>query len=148
MQPFPHRYEVSAEAAVTGDVTLNSERLQDLKSAAPAEFGGPGDRWSPETLLVGAVADCFVLTFRAVAGMSQLSWTSLRCEAVGTVERVERVTRFTEVTVHARLQIPDGTDQEKARRVLEKAEQSCLISNSLKVPVHLLADVDVHRTAA
>ena len=83
MQPFPDRYEVSAGATVTGDVTLESERLPALKSAAPAGFGGPGDRWSPETLLVGAVADCFMLTFRAIAGMSQLPWTSLRCEAVG-----------------------------------------------------------------
>jgi len=148
MQPFPHRYQVSAEATVSGDVTLKSERLQELKSAAPAEFGGPGDRWSPETLLVGAVADCFMLTFRAVAGASQLSWNSLWCEAVGTVERIERVTRFTELTLRARLEVPDATDQEKARRVLEKAEQSCLISNSLKVPVHLQADVDVQRTAA
>jgi organic hydroperoxide reductase OsmC/OhrA len=71
-----------------------------------------------------------------------------RTEAVGTVERIERVTRFTEVTLRAHLRIPDATDQEKARRVLDKAEHSCLISNSLKVPVHLQADVDVQQTAA
>src|SRR6185437_15854167 len=59
MQPFPHRYEVSARASAEGDVTLESYQLPALKSASPAEFGGPGDRWSPETLLVGAVADCF-----------------------------------------------------------------------------------------
>jgi organic hydroperoxide reductase OsmC/OhrA len=77
-----------------------------------------------------------------------LPWTSLTCDAVGTVERIERVPRFTEVTLRARLQIPDGTDPEKARRVLEKAEHSCVISNSLNVPVHLLADVLIERTAA
>jgi organic hydroperoxide reductase OsmC/OhrA len=57
MQAFPHHYEVSAGATVTGAVTLESERLPALKSAPPTEFGGPGDQWSPETLLVGAVAD-------------------------------------------------------------------------------------------
>jgi peroxiredoxin-like protein len=148
MQPFPHRYEVSARATANGDVTLESHRLPVLKSASPAEFGGPGDRWSPETLLVAAVADCFALTFRAIAAMSQLSWTSLTCEAVGSVDRVERVTHVTEVTVHARLQVPDGTDQAKARRLLEKTEQSCLIGNSLKAPVHLQAEVELERTAA
>ena len=148
MQPFPHRYEVSAGASVNGDVTLESERLPALKSAAPAEFGGSGDRWSPETLLVAAVADCFALTFRAIAATSQLPWTSLTCEAVGTVERIERVTRFTELTVRARLQIPDGTDEAKARGLFEKAEQTCLISNSLKAPVHLQAEVHITRTAA
>lgn len=148
MQPFPHRYEVEAGATITGDVTLESGRLPALNSAAPAEFGGPGDRWSPETLLVAAVADCFVLTFRAIAAMSQLPWTSLTCEAVGTVERIERITRFTEITVQARLQVPEGTDEAKAGRLLEKTEQSCPISNSLKAPVHLQAEVRIERTAA
>src|SRR5437867_2875926 len=120
MQPFPHRYEVEAGVTVNGDVTLESEGLQALQSAAPAEFGGSGDRWSPETLLVAAVADCFALTFRGIAGKSQLAWTSLSCEAVGTLDRVDHVTRFTEVTVRARLEIPDGTDEAKARRLLEK----------------------------
>jgi peroxiredoxin-like protein len=148
MQPFPHRYAVEAGATITGDVTLESERLPALKSASPAEFGGPGDRWSPETLVVAAVADCFVLTFRAIAGMSQLPWTSLRCEAAGTLDRVDRVTRFTEITVRARLQVPGGTDEAKARRLLEKTEQSCLISNSLNAAVHLEAEVQTERTAA
>jgi organic hydroperoxide reductase OsmC/OhrA len=125
MQPFPHRYEVEAGAMVTGDVTLESDRLPDLTSAAPVQFGGPGDRWSPETLLVAAVADCFVLTFRTIASMSQLSWMSLRCEAVGTVERIDRITRFTDVTVRAWLKVPDSTDEAKARRLLEKTGQSC-----------------------
>jgi peroxiredoxin-like protein len=148
MQGFPHRYEVEARATVTGDVTLESEGLPELKSAPPSQFGGPGDRWSPETLLVAAVSDCFALTFRAIAAMSQLPWTALTCEAVGTVERVERVTHFTEVTLRARLQIPGSTNQEKARRLLERAEQSCLISNSLKTSVHLQAEVNIEQTAA
>jgi len=148
MQPFPHRYQVEAHATVTGDVALECDRLPDLQSDTPAAFGGPGDRWSPETLLLGAVADCFALTFRAVAGMSQLPWMSLHCEALGTVDRIDRVTRFTEITVRARLQIRDGTDAAKARRLLEKTEQSCLISNSLKAPVHLQAEVCIERTAA
>lgn len=148
MKPFPHRYEVAASTTMEGDVTLESDRLPALTSAAPAEFGGPGDRWSPETLLVGAVADCFSLTFRAIAAMSQLTWISLTCDAVGVVERVERVTRFSAITVHVRLLIADGRDEDKARRLVEKAEQSCLVTNSLKVPVHVQSEVRIERTAA
>src|SRR5688500_6979182 len=95
MQPFPHRYAVKAAANVEGDVTLDSDRLTSIPSAPPVEFGGPGDRWSPETLLVAAVADCFVLTFRAVAAISKLSWLALDCQVTGRVERVERATQFT-----------------------------------------------------
>jgi organic hydroperoxide reductase OsmC/OhrA len=38
-----------------------------LSTATPEEFGGPGDAWSPELLLLGAVESCFLFTFRAVA---------------------------------------------------------------------------------
>ena len=67
MQPFPHRYSASALANPKDEVMLRSDGLQPLHSAAPAEFDGPGDRWSPETLMVGAIADCYILTFRSLA---------------------------------------------------------------------------------
>jgi organic hydroperoxide reductase OsmC/OhrA len=143
MESFPHHYRVAAAAAVDGDVELSSDRVPTLQSASPAAFGGPGDRWSPETLLVGAVADCFVLTFRAVARASNLRWTSLRCDVTGTLDRVDRTTQFTDLEVHARLAAAAGTDLGQAKRVLEKAEHGCLIANSLKAAIHLTVDVDV-----
>jgi len=109
----------------------------------PAEFGGPGDRWSPETLLVAAVADCFILTFRAIARASKFSWLSIRCDVVGTLDRVEKITQFTGFHVRAVLRVPAGTNDEQARRILTRAEQSCLITNSLKAASHLEADVEV-----
>src|SRR5437762_7452446 len=127
MQEFPHHYAVTAAGATEGDVDLTAAGLPRLRSASPAEFGGPGDRWSPETLLVGAVADCFILTFRAVARASKLSWTSLQCDATGQLDRIDRVTQFTSVDIHAHLSVPAGTDPDQASRALDKAERSCLI---------------------
>jgi len=143
MQPFPHRYSVAAAAGVDGDVILEHERLPPLHSAPPIEFDGPGDRWSPETLLVASVADCFVLTFRAIARLSKLRWLSLTCDVAGTVDRVERVTQFTGFVVQARLRIPAGTNEDQARRLLAKAEETCLVTNSLKAKSHLEAAVEI-----
>lgn len=143
MQELPHHYAVSARAAAEGEVTLAAPRLPDLTSAPPAEFGGPGDRWSPETLLAAAVADCFVLTFRAIAGASHLAWAALECEAAGTLDRIEGTTRFTGFTVRARLEVPPGTDPDRARRLLERAEHHCLITSSLIAPCELDAEVVV-----
>ena len=131
MHPYPHHYTVQARAEATGDVEISAEGLPTLRTAPPVEFDGPGDRWSPETLLCAAVADCFVLSFRAIARASKLDWTGLECRVEGTLDRVEGKSRFTEVVVHATLRVPGGVDQERATRLLEKAEQSCLISNSL-----------------
>ncbi len=141
MHELPHRYVVSAEAVPDGDVALHAPKLTVLASASPAEFGGPGDRWSPETLLAGAVADCFVLTFRAVARASRLPWTSVECDAVATLDRIDGVIRFSDVALSARLVVPPGTDAERGRRALERAEQNCLVSNSLKASVHLKTEV-------
>jgi organic hydroperoxide reductase OsmC/OhrA len=137
MQEFPHHYTVTAKASTASDVELAAARLSTLSSASPVEFGGPGDRWSPETLLVAAIGDCLILTFRAAARAAGLNWTALECEVTGTLDRVERTTRFVAFDVRAHLRLPGGEDRERARRVLEKAERKCLISNSLTATVHL-----------
>src|SRR3954467_118195 len=101
MHPYPHRYRVAGTAESEGDVLLTTDRADTLPSAPPLEFDGPGDRWSPESLLVAAVADCFVLTFRGVARGARVSWSRLECVVVGTLERVESVTQFTRFEVDA-----------------------------------------------
>ncbi|MFM8480573.1 MAG: OsmC family protein [Gammaproteobacteria bacterium] len=137
MHPLPHVYTVTAATAPAGAVTLASPGLDELGSDAPAEFDGPGDKWSPETLLVASLVDCFVLSFRAVAKASRFDWQRLDCRAEGKLDRVDRATQFTEFTLHATLTLPAGADQERARKLLEKAEQLCLISNSLKASKYL-----------
>ena len=143
MQELPHRYQVSADAKTEGNISLKSDNLPLLISAPPAEFGGPGDEWSPEHLLVASVADCFVLTFRAVARASKLEWSNIESSAVGVLDRVGRLTQFTSLTVSATLTVPAGTDVDKAQRVLEKSEAGCLITNSLTAETHLDAKVIV-----
>jgi organic hydroperoxide reductase OsmC/OhrA len=143
MQPFPHRYLAVAAGEHTGAVVIAANDLPSLPAAPPVEFDGPGDRWSPETLLVGAVSGCFVLTFRAVARASGVAWMSLSCAVDGTLDRVDKTPQFTRFDVHARLTIPPGTDSGRARRALDKAEQNCLVANSLKAVMHFTADVDI-----
>ena len=144
MQDLPHHYIVSASARSDSNVTLSSRGLEDLESAGPPEFGGPGDVWSPETLLVGAVADCLILSFRATARAAKLEWDSLQCEVVGTLDKIERATQFTGFEVSAELTIPAGGDAAKAERLLEKAEHHCLITNSLKAESRLTTRVLVN----
>ena len=131
MHPYPHHYTVHARAEATGDVDLDADRLPTLRTAPPVEFDGPGDRWSPETLLCAAVADCFVLSFRAVARASKLEWQAVEASVEGKLDRVEGKSRFTEIVVRATLRVPAGTDHQRAEKLMEKAEQVCLISNSL-----------------
>jgi organic hydroperoxide reductase OsmC/OhrA len=142
MQPYPHHYFVAASARAEGDIVLDSNRLPPLVTAAPEEFGGPGGRWSPETLCVGAVADCYALTFRSVARNMKLPWLSLRCEVEGTLDRPDRTPQFTHFALRATLVVPTGVGEPEARLALERAEQGCLITRSLKGSSHLDATVE------
>lgn len=141
MQDFPHHYHVTAAASGDENVALTSPGLVSLESAAPAEFGGPGDQWSPETLLAAAVADCFILSFRAIARASRFEWLSLECKVDAVLDKVEKVTQFTEIHEKVVLEVPAGTDERKAMRLLERAEHVCLVTNSMTATTHLDATV-------
>ena len=135
MQALPHRYSVTAGVHGNERVFLTSHGLPTLASAAPSEFNGPGDQWSPETLLVAAVADCLVLTFRAVANGSKLPWVSLTCDVEGLLERKDHITAFTAFKISAHLEIPEGVSEVRAHRLLVKADETCLVTRSLKAAV-------------
>jgi organic hydroperoxide reductase OsmC/OhrA len=54
---------------------------------------------------------------------------------------VEGHAQFTRYACLAKLTVPAGTDPAKARSLLERAEHVCLISNSLRGPRTLEAEV-------
>jgi len=131
MQPYPHHYCVQAQGGTSGSVALRSAALPPIETDAPPEFGGPEGFWSPESLLVASVADCYVLSFRAVARASRLEWDSLSVEVEGVLDRVEGVTRFVRFTLRPRLAIAAPQRESLARTVLEKSKRACLVTNSL-----------------
>ncbi len=142
MQDLPHHYRCIATAnADQSRVHVSSQGLEDLTTDVPREFGGPGDQWSPEALLIAAVADCFVLTFRAMAEPSHIKWHALDCDAIGTLERVDRSTQFTYIQLSVRISVPEDIEEEKVLGVLKKAEDACLITNSLTATVTLSVDM-------
>ena len=141
MQDYPHHYNVIATAGPGGGVNITGNDLIVIDSAPPKEFGGPGDKWSPETLLVASVADCFILSFRSIAKASKLPWVSLQCEVNGTLEHKEGTTKFTKFDIHAKLYVPEDANEDRAHHLLEKAEKTCLITNSLLSTIHLDAVV-------
>ena len=83
------------------------------------------------------------MSFRAIARASGFEWSALECRVEGVLERVDSVTRFTKYTTFARLEVPRGSAAETARRLLEKAEHVCLISNSVRGERALVADIVV-----
>jgi organic hydroperoxide reductase OsmC/OhrA len=144
MHPYPHTYRVSGTATGTGPAVVVADGLEPIPTAPPPEFDGPGGAWSPETLLTAAVADCFMLSFRAISRASRFDWLALDCQVEGVLERLDGTASFTRFRNVATLTVAPGTDAAKARLLLEKAEHICLITNSLKA-VHELSTRVVER---
>lgn len=141
MKPYPHDYSVYARAGAIGSVSISGAGLPPIATAPPPQFGGPEGTWSPETLLCAAVADCFILTFRAVARAAHCNWITLDCRVEGVLERVRDTTQFTRFTTAARLTVPPGSDPTMALRLLRQAEHGCLIANSLRGQRTLSAEI-------
>ena len=141
MKPLPHRYDVRLTGGPAGYATLSAPGIPELKAAPPLDYDGPGDAWSPEHLLLAAVEACFLFTLRAVARASKIEFAALELSSEGTVDRQEKVTRFTEIVLRPRLTISQGTDRDRALWVLQKSEQACLVSASLATPIRLEPEI-------
>lgn len=143
MQPLPHHYDMRLTGGPSGYATVGVDGLPDLRSAPPADFGGPGDAWSPEHLLMAAVETCFLFTLRAVAQASRLEFTTLEVTGTGTLDRADGAIRFTEIVLRPRVRFAPGTDRERALRAVERSEKACLVSASLSTPVRLEPEIAI-----
>jgi uncharacterized OsmC-like protein len=148
MKPLPHRYDAYLKGGPTGYGHLDCVGRRTLAAAPPIEFGGPGDAWSPEHLLLASVESCFLFTFRAVARASNLEFVNMHVHIEGTVDRQAGVTRFTEIVIRPRLTLASGADRAKVAAVVAKTEKACLVSATLAIPVRVEAEVVENEAAA
>jgi len=114
-----------------------------LEFSVPPEFGGEGGNWTPEHLLLGSVASCFVATFRGMAEKSNLEFQTIEVAVEGVIEKREGSLRFTKIVLRPKALICREEDRARAGRLLEKAEHGCLIARSLSSEFELQPQVQV-----
>jgi len=138
-------YRVNATSTALRSGTAAAEDIQPtIAFSAPREFQGEAGCWTPEHFLVASVAGCILSTFSGMAHYSKFDFLSLQVEAEGVLGRDEHGWRFTQMIVRPKLKIAaNGSNQERARRLLEKAEKTCLIARSLACPTILEPDITV-----
>jgi organic hydroperoxide reductase OsmC/OhrA len=137
-----HVYKTSLRWEAHRYGTVTSEGLPGLRVATPPNFpGGHEGIWSPEHLFVAAAEACLMTTFLAIAANSKLEFSAYQSEAEGLLEKTAEGFVVTEIVVRARLVIGDPSLADKARYLIEKAEQHCLISKSMKSSVRVVAEV-------
>ena len=131
-----HRFRVVAwwTAGRTG-IAKTSSAPNAIHFTSPPAFGGVDGRWTPQDLLLCAVASCYTTTFRAVAEDSKFEYTDLQVEVEGAIGKTDAGYRFGEVCIRPNLIIPHEHEQEQAQalKLMHKAEGLCLVSHALSV---------------
>ncbi len=133
----PHLYNVDISWTKERHGEMSSPELPTvIEIATPPQFpNGVEGIWSPEHLFTSAVASCLMTTFLSIAENSKLEFTAFSCKSHGKLEQIEGKFLMTEVILEPTVTIANESDREKADRVLQKSEQHCLISNSIKSKV-------------
>ncbi len=110
---------------------------------APPQFGGLEGRWTPEDLLLTALASCFTTTFHAIAEYSKFEYTDLAVETEGIVSKTDTGYCFREMIIRPSLTIPSEEQRERATSLLHKTWALCLVSRALATAQKLETRVEV-----
>ena len=116
-----HAYRVAAwwTSGRTG-LAKSDSAPNAIHFTAPTEFGGLEGRWTPEELLLAAVAGCYTTTLRAIAGTAQFDFTDLQVEASGTVRKIDSGYSFTQIVVRPNLKINSADERDRALDLLKR----------------------------
>ena len=138
-----HEYQVDLTWKEDRKGEVSSPELTDtIETATPPDFPkGMPNIWSPEHFLVAAVESCLMTTFLAIAENSKLEFISFKSTAIGKLDKVEGKFQMTEITLKPVLEITDENNAERAKRIIEKSEKACLISNSIKTKITLETEI-------
>jgi organic hydroperoxide reductase OsmC/OhrA len=142
------RFPAHAEWEESRLVELSALEKPPLVLATPPEFkDGIAGFWSPEELLVGAVAACYELTLAAIAERLDARLEHIAVDAAGHVEHGREGYEFTVVELDVTLEV-EPEHETRARRAAELAEDYCVVARALEVPVHVRVAVVVREPAA
>jgi organic hydroperoxide reductase OsmC/OhrA len=123
-------------------VAARAEGKPAIEIATPPVFRGTDPSvWSPEEFLVAAAASCLAVTFSGLAARDGLAYTKLKVDGDGVVGRRDDG-RFGFTRLLLRLEVEtDPTEEAQMRELAEQAEQTCLVSVSLDLPVETAIEV-------
>ena len=141
-----HKYRVVAwwTSGQTG-LAKSDSAPNAIHFTAPPEFGGLEGRWTPEDLLLTALASCFTTTFHAIAGYSKFEYTDLAVAAEGTVSKTDTGYGFNEIVIRPNLTIASEENRQRAIVLLYKAKALCLVSRALATPQKFEIQVEISR---
>ena len=137
-----HFYETKVTWTEGRKGELSEPTMPTIEISTPPEFPkGVPNTWSPEHLFVASANICLMTTFLAIAENSKLEFKSFECDGTGKLEKVDGRFMISEIVLKPKVVVIEEKDIDRAKRIVEKAENHCLISNSMKTEIKLEMEV-------
>ena len=143
VRPKEFHFPLSVEWVGERRVAANVEGKRAIEIAPPPVFRGTDPfAWSPEDLFVAAAASCLAVTFTGIAARAGLAYTALNVHGDGVCgARDDGRFGFTRLELRLAVETDPGTETE-VRELAAQAEDSCLVSASLDLPVEVVVEVN------
>lgn len=141
-----HTYRVAAwwTSGRTG-LAKSDSAPNAIHFTAPTEFGGLEGRWTPEELLLAAVAGCYTTTLRTIASTAEFNFTDLQVEASGTIRKAESGYSFSQIVLRPTLKISSGDEHDRALDLLRRAEKLCLVARAIGAKLQFEPQLEVSK---
>jgi organic hydroperoxide reductase OsmC/OhrA len=116
-------------------VTLSVEGKPTLLASADVPFRGDGSKWNPEDQLIGALAECHLLSYLYACVQAGVVVTAYEDDATGVIVMEGAGGAFREVVLRPRVTVASASMVEAATAAHRTARELCFIANSVNFPV-------------
>jgi len=124
-------YKTTVEWKEQKKGVLSSEGKPSFEVATPVEFRGHAGVWTPEDLFVSSVNICVMTTFLFFAEKEGIELLDYKSEGEGVLEKLNNKFMFSRITLKVLVSVKTRDQIIKARELIIRAEENCLISNSI-----------------
>ncbi|MGY5870928.1 MAG: OsmC family protein [Candidatus Thorarchaeota archaeon] len=134
-----HRYDMTSNWVKEKIVTVEIQGKKDFEVATPPDFWpeSPKETLSPEDLFVASAVSCYGVSLSGVSKRFHAEFTSFNVKASGTLHKGEFGWEFEQITIKPTIIVPTAKDKKRMEKAAERAHHYCVVSNSMKCPVHL-----------
>jgi organic hydroperoxide reductase OsmC/OhrA len=131
--PFPHHYSATVRRTFASRAHVEAPPRPTLHGGPSSELDGDAASWTPEHLLLSSLGLSMLMTFEAFAARDGIEVRDWNATLDGSAERSPEGMMFTSIILSLDMEITGNVDE--VEKTLEDAKQSCLVLNSLRVPV-------------
>lgn len=112
----------------------------------PREMDGPGVGTNPDEMLLGAAATCYVITLAAMIERAEIPLQEMSLQSEGIVDVTNGVFTYKKIIHRPEVQLTQEAtekDGKLLRRLVERAEDNCMISRAIKGNVEVEVEAEI-----